>query len=375
MQQKLILPVELILAKDLSNDAVDYLILLLSLAEENLAGVVCSNIAHFNILLHKINDYAEDLLNDIKTGEVNPKLKMDENLKAVISSKLVPNPQRAENLRAIFENNTTFDVGRIWTNFSVVSCWMAGSSERIVEDVKRRLPAKIKFLEWGYGASEGKFNIPSLANDPSGDLALFGYFFEFLPLGATDTLLAHQLKSGEFYEIIITSYSGLYRYNIKDIIYVKSIENNSPRIVFASKKTEYLKLNDLELYVYEIEQYIKKTSQQVHEDIRFYQIIADESENKLVFIVEPVNTDFKGQEFISTLENILMSENQIYRCNRENEQLKAAEIIIVGQGYRDALFMRSIIPGKNVNQTKLNIIVKVYPEKHSIINCYKGDSL
>lgn len=375
MQQKLILPAELILAKDISNEAVDYLILLLALAEENLAGVVCSNIAHFNILFHKINDYAEDLLNDIKTGEVNSKLKMDEKLKAVISSKLTPNPQRAENLREIFESSKPFEVGRIWTNFSVVSCWMAASSERIVEDVRRRLPAKIKFLEWGYGASEGKFNIPSLANDPSGDLALFGYFFEFLPLGATDTLLAHELKAGEFYEIIITSYSGLYRYNIKDIIYVKSMENHSPRIVFASKKTEYLKLNDLELYVYEIEQYVKKTSQQVNEDIRFYQIIADESENKLVFIVEPFNAEFNGQEFISTLENILMSENQIYRSNRENENLKAAEIIIVEQGYRDALFMRSIIPGKNVNQTKLNTIVKVYPEEHSISKCYKGDAL
>lgn len=372
MQQKLILPVELILAKDLSNEAMDYLILLLALAEENLAGVVCSNVAHFNILLHKMKDYVDDLLTDIQKGEISPKIIMDPDLKAALTAKLTPNPERAENLRAIFESKKTFEVHTIWPHFSVVSCWMSASSERIVNDVRQRLPKETKFLEWGYGASEGKFNIPSLANDPSGDLALFGYFFEFLPLGATDTLLAHELKQGEFYEIIITSYSGLYRYNMKDIIYVQGIENHSPRIVFASKTSECLKLNDLELYVYEIDHDLKEAAEQIQEEIRFYQIIADQKEKRLVFIVEPFTRSFQGKKFIEALENILLSRHAHYYSNREKQQIEASEIIIVEQGYRDALFSRSIMPGKNVNQTKLKTIVTVCPEEGIIINQFKG---
>ena len=374
MRQKLILPVELILAKDLSSEAMDYLILLFALAEENLAGVVCSNIAHFNILLGKIKDLQEDLLKDIRTGEVNSKLEMDQNLKTILSSKLRANPQRADQLEKIIESNTTRDVERIWPHFMVISCWMAASSERIVEDVKRYLPSKIRFLEWGYGASEGKFNLPSIENDPSGDLALFGYFFEFLPIGGTDTLLAHELRQGEYYEIIITSYSGLYRYNMKDMVYVQDVTNQSPRIVFAAKSTEYLKLNDMELFVFEIERDLKIACQQVQEEIRFYQVIADEKERKLVFVVEPVSNEFQGQEFIKELEKIICANHTNYRYYRENQQLGVAEILVMKQGYRDDLFTRSIMPGKNVNQTKLKTIVDKYPEESSIHSHNRGDA-
>ena len=374
MQQKLLLPIELILAKNISNDAMDYLILLLALAEENMAGVVCSNIAHFNILLNKIDECANDLLNDISKGEISSKIELDPALRDALTAKLAPNPDRAEKLRDVFAGCKPFDVLLIWPNFSVVSCWMASSAEMIVADVRKRLPEATKFLEWGYGASEGKFNIPSLANDPSGDLAMFGYFFEFLPLGETDaTLLAHELKQGEFYEIIITSYSGLYRYNMKDVVYVKSNDNGSPRIVFASKTTECLQLDDMKLYVFEVDQYLKKACGLVHEDVRFYQLLADKNNKKLVFIVEAAADTFDGQAFIQVLEKILISDNSLYRSCRESQQIKAAEIILVKQGYRDALFVRSIMPGKNVNQTKIKTIVNVYPEDDSIVDHCKGE--
>lgn len=374
MQQKLILPAALLLAKDLSNEDMDYLVLLLALAEENLAGVVCSNIAHFNILLQKVNGYAEDLLADIRRGEISGRINMDPDLRAVLTGKLTANPLRAEKLQGIFAGGETPAVDQLWPHFSVVSCWMSASSERIVNDVKRSLPPEIKFLEWGYGASEGKFNIPSRADDPSGDLALFGYFFEFLPLGGQETLLAHELQAGEYYELIITSYSGLYRYNMKDIVFVQSMENHGPRIVFAAKATEFLELNDLSLYIYQIDQDLKAASAQVQAELRFYQIMADAAEGKLVFIVEPSSGDFPGQEFIRALENILAAQHPLYRLNREKQQIKAAEIIVVAQGYRDALFSRSLMPGKNVNQTKLKTIIEVYPEESSVIIRSKGDA-
>lgn len=43
-------------------------------------------------------------------------------------------------------------------------------------------------------------------------------------------LLAHELKQGGYYQLIITSYSGLYRYNMKDIVYVAEINNQIPRL-------------------------------------------------------------------------------------------------------------------------------------------------
>ncbi|MBC3797859.1 GH3 auxin-responsive promoter family protein [Acetobacterium tundrae] len=372
LQKKMVLPVELVMAKDLSNEATDYLTIRYALEEKNLAGVVCSNIAHFNILLKKMNQWADDLFEDIKTGEINSKISINEGLRTSLVSKLYPNPERAEELKEIFEKNKYLDVSSVWPDFSVVSCWMSATAQRIVNDVKKRLSKDVKFLEWGYGASEGKFNIPDKAQDPAGLCALFGYFFEFLPIGGSQTLQAHELKQGEYYELIITSYSGLYRYNMNDIVYVEEFDNQSPRIVFVCKSSEKLKLNDLELMVYEIEETIKKASEQLNEEVRFYQVLVDVINNKLVFIVEPFSDRIQRESFELTLETILMSQNSVYEIKRRLNEFAPLEIMIMKDGYRDSLFTRTVLPGKNVNQTKLKTIVNELPENDQILNWVGG---
>ncbi|MBI4858298.1 MAG: GH3 auxin-responsive promoter family protein [Acetobacterium woodii] len=368
MLKKMVLPVELMLAKDLSNEATDYLTIRYALAEKHLAGVVCSNIAHFNILLKKMNTLVEDLLADIEAGQINSKITLNEDLREKLNSKLTPNPQRAEELRNIFMANKTLDVASIWPEFTVVSCWMSSSAAKIVADIKKNLPPTVKFLEWGYGASEGKFNIPDVPQDPAGLLALFGYFFEFLPVGSenNETVLAHELKQGEYYELIVTSYSGLYRYNMKDIIRVSGFNNQAPRIVFISKASEYLEIDELKLMIYQIDEYIKKVSDQKNEEIRFYQILLDKEQKTLVFILEPYANNFPGDLFREGLEKTLRTENSAYEKLRSSNQLNALEVIVMPDGYRDSLFTRSIMPGKNVNQTKLKTIVKEYPEEGSM---------
>lgn len=369
MLKKMVLPVELMLAKDLSNEATDYLTIRYALAEKHLAGVVCSNIAHFNILLRKMNTLVEDLLADIEAGQINSKITLNEDLREKLNSKLTPNPQRAEELRNIFMANKTLDVASIWPEFTVVSCWMSSSAAKIVADIKKNLPPTVKFLEWGYGASEGKFNIPDVPQDPAGLLALFGYFFEFLPVGSenNETVLAHELKQGEYYELIVTSYSGLYRYNMKDIIRVSGFNNQAPRIVFISKASEYLEIDELKLMIYQIDEYIKKVSDQKNEEIRFYQILLDKEQKTLVFILEPYANNFPGDLFREGLEKTLRTENSAYEKLRSSNHLNALEVIVMPDGYRDSLFTRSIMPGKNVNQTKLKTIVKEYPEEGSMV--------
>ena len=374
MQKKMVLPIELMGAKNLSNEATDYLTILFTLKEKQLAAVVCSNIAHFNILLNKMNTFKDDLLEDINCGQISSTVLIPDGLRESLNHRLKPDPQRAQELREIFEKHHQLDIPGIWPNFSVVSCWMSASAERIVKDIKMRLPEWIKFLEWGYGASEGKFNIPTKPNDPAGFLALFGYFFEFLPQGNENTLQAHELKQGEYYELIITSYSGLYRYNMKDIVYVEAMEDQSPRIVFISKSSERLQLDNLELMAYEMDAVIQKITEEQNEEIRFVQMLTDKKEKKLVFIIELLSREISGELFRTALENRLRSENSVYQENRRLKQFAPLEIIIMKQGYRDSLFTRSIMAGKNVNQTKLKIMVDNYPEKENIINWIKEEN-
>lgn len=56
-----------------------------------------------------------------------------------------------------------------------------------------------------------------------------------------------------------------------------------------------------------------------------------------------------------------MADNQDYRKLRNDNILAAPELLVMKDGYRDSLFTRAIMPGKNVNQTKLPTIVQSIP--------------
>ncbi len=365
--EKLLLPPELLAATDLENDVLDYLILRYALGEEKLVGVVCSNVAHFQLLLQKIPQYRDDLLQDLANGSIAAGLNLPASLRQTLAGQLTPMPQRAAQLRQLWEAGALMDLKKMWPEFSVISCWMAASSARIVADFRRQLPPEIKFLEWGYGASEGKFNIPTQADLATGELALFGYFFEFIPLDSQEPLLLQQLTPGKFYELVVTSYSGLYRYKMKDIVFVEASEGPSPRIVFVAKASDRLQLGELKLYIHVLEQAIDQAAAVAGDFVRFFQVFADEEKQRLVFFIEPGDESFPGEGFARELEAKLIQAQSVVSGAKAGSSVNPPQVVLLRPGYRDALFRRSIMPGKSVNQTKLKAVVQAYPEAEWII--------
>ena len=71
-----------------------------------------------------------------------------------------------------------------------------------------------------------------------------GGYYEFLPVDAegdetalrTQTLKLNELEVGQDYEIIITNFSGFYRYRIGDVVTVNGYEGESPKICFKYRK-------------------------------------------------------------------------------------------------------------------------------------------
>lgn len=71
-------------------------------------------------------------------------------------------------------------------------------------------------------------------------LAIDSGFFEFIPedqwqLEQPKTLLANEVKVGERYRILTTSYGGFYRYDIGDVIEVLGFYEQAPIIVFRHR--------------------------------------------------------------------------------------------------------------------------------------------
>ncbi|MDI3536598.1 MAG: hypothetical protein PWP30_1080 [Eubacteriaceae bacterium] len=360
--KKMVLPVDLLLCRDLNNETIDYLTMFYMMREENLVGVVSSNIAHFELLLDQVRIHLDELTRDIEAGNFTDDHQIPEVLKKRLEENLLPDPSRAEKLRQTFLKSDSFPILEIWPGFTVIACWQSSSTGRVARSFKSRIPEKIRFLEWGYGASEGKFNIPDLIGDPAGPFADFGYFFEFLPLGSAKPKLLHELEENKAYELIITSYSGLYRYNLKDIIWVKEIKGKMPRIQFLSKASEKLIVNGRDIFAYKLDQGLDEVSKDLDMGVHFYEVMFDQKKSALRFFIEPLDEKWDTSIYTAALEEKLQNMMPIYRKLREENSLHPLTIMQMANGYRNKKIKRSVMPGKNVNQTKLKTIIEEIPD-------------
>jgi hypothetical protein len=350
---KMVLPDELLNASNISHDDKDYLMALFALSDENLTAVICNNLAHFNFLLKQIQDNTFKMINDLEYKQLS--VDIDEKLKEILLDKLPKNKERVNELKKIYNNKKTLPIRDIWPNFKTVGCWLSSSVGRAAFDIKRELPKDINYLEWGYGASEGKFNVPFKMNVSSGPVAPFACFFEFLPIDGENPLTLNEVKEDQFYELIITTYSGLYRYNLHDLISIKEKTLKTPNIEFECKYSENAICKNNKIYASNFTNVLKKTEDDTNEFISFFQVFIEN--DKVNYILQPKNEDFNKIQFKKILEKHLIKDLDIV----------LDKIYIMSKDYRDSLFKKEISPGKTITSTKLPTLVNREPKMNEFI--------
>lgn len=333
---RLVIPTELLEIPDIESPDLDYLTMLFGAAEKNVVTLICNNVVHFNKYISLLNREPERFFADIEKGTLSANI--PEEYREKLLKLFKADPARAAELREVYKKKGHLDVKDIWPSFGLVNCWLSSSVGRYAKEYAYLFPEDCLFIHWGYGATEGKFDIPVEPFSPKGIPALFGYFFEFLELGKEKPVTLTETRPGAFYELIITTYSGLYRYNIHDIVTVCSGEDGLPRMEFICKSYDSIRLNGVTLYASEITAYIEEYEKEKGVFFRYFR--GEDEGGKLLLHAEPVGK-ISGEDF----ENFL------------REKLKASGIAlsrveILPAGTRDqALVVK--MDGKVVNQTKL----------------------
>ena len=194
-------------------------------------------------LLTTMFDYLEEhwemLCDDIEKGTIDPSVRVTPELRAEFMKKIKPDPARAAELRAEFRKGFDDPIApRIWPGL-VWAYGMIGSNLKIYVQKLRRYIGDIPIHNMGYAAAEGFFAMPTeLAVDDS-VLLPHCIFFEFIPVGDDEdedveenpkTLLMDELEVGKKYEIVVTNFSGLYRYRIEDVVQVTRMYHKTPQI-------------------------------------------------------------------------------------------------------------------------------------------------
>lgn len=190
-------------------------------------------------LLTQMFEYLEEnwemICDDIEHGTINGSVKCPESLRKKYGH-MKPNPGRAEELRAIFREG--FDkepvAYKIWPKL-MFGYGMVSSTLSIYAEKLKRYVGDLPMHNMGYAASEGFMAMPVELNATDYVLLPRSLIYEFIPVDGDENarpLTLDQIEVGKDYEIIITNFSGLYRYRIMDIVRVTGEYNQSKKIEF-----------------------------------------------------------------------------------------------------------------------------------------------
>lgn len=333
----------------------DYMIALMALSEPNLAKVFANNLAHFGRMMSQVSAKAQQMIDDIRTGAISVDIPDDvcEYMRGV----LAPNPQRADELQSILNERGSLSgkegMRAMWPRFALVSGWLNGPTGRDARQVIRHLPSGVGAFAMGYGSSEGKWNIPLKPATAFGAAAPFSAVYEFLDIRTGKLRRARDVHRGRFYELVVTTYSGLVRYNMQDVVYVEGFTGNTPIFAFCGKTSEIVRVgkhrrdshNLLALFAWiELTQGIELDLMQ-----------ACAANGKLCFILQSDKwVDY--QKLLADLNGVM----------RPHWGMEASAIYVVTPDYKQAYFDAREIPGRGVSGIKVSTVVNELPEKRFI---------
>lgn len=223
-------------------DSFRYVTLLFLLRSRSLSLISVWNPTFLIFLFEKLYDWHKRLAEDIANGTISPPTPITKEIYNKLIKSNKPDLKRAGEIIAAFNKTCTKKLddwqGRahasLWPDLKIISLWADAHAARFIPKVRKLFP-QAKIQEKGLIATEGFVSFPLMKQEGS-LLAIRSHFFEFLPINDGSIKLAHELKKGGTYSVIITTSGGLYRYRLYDLVEIKGFLRGCPIIRFMGKE-------------------------------------------------------------------------------------------------------------------------------------------
>ncbi|MDH3717197.1 MAG: GH3 auxin-responsive promoter family protein, partial [Planctomycetota bacterium] len=185
------------------------------------------------------DQFREQLIRDIANGSLSQDIDISADMRRRLRKRIsVANPRRAAELERIVQRTGHLYPKDYW-NLSQVACWLGGTVAGNVHQIPDYFGDTAR-RDIGLISSEGRHTVPLDDNRPEGVLAFNHHYYEFIPAGEIHSqhptiLECHELEVGQKYFILMTTSSGLYRYNINDLVQCNGYVGQAPIIEFLHK--------------------------------------------------------------------------------------------------------------------------------------------
>lgn len=331
------LPYEVFCIKDY--EARYYTILRIGV-EANVTNVGTMNPLTVLVLCQKLEKYAPDIITDIRNGTLNKSLNIDADVRKALEKRLKPNPARAGALEKLLMEKGTLLPKDFWPDICLLECWTGGTVGSYLKEVIKYFPDDISVRDFGFLATEARCSLPVSDNGPSGILTIASNFYEFIPEEDREKkdpryLTVEKLTKGKRYYIIFTTTSGLYRYDIDDIIKVVGFYNNTPVIEFIQKGKNVSSAAGEKLYESQVISAINKAKETTGINVEFFCCCLEyKIPPTYSFLVEFTSEPDMSQKksFLNVVEDNLGKINMEYKTKRLSQRLGDPSLKILEKG-------------------------------------------
>ncbi len=329
-----------------------YVCLLFALRSPSMRSIA----ANYPMLILRIcaylEQYAEALIHDLETGTIASWLTLEPELRSSLEKQWFPAPDRAAELKAVLRSHNRLTPKQAWRNLSAIVTARGGTSDFYFERFSDYFDT-IPVFGAAYASAEGNIGVYPDVDIDGSILAIESGFFEFVPQDQWETehpktLLATEVKAGAFYRILMTNYSGFYRYDIGDVVEVVGFYQQAPLIVFRYRAGGLLSSTFEKTTEFHATQVMQGLQQEFEINLEDFCITLSEHEFPAHYLVniELLNNQKLSdpQAFLSSFERRLREANTFYALNRRN-QIPSPRLRILAPGSFATLRQRQLQKG------------------------------
>lgn len=350
---------------DIADYKARYYTLMRTGIEQDLYLLITANPSTIIEMQKNVNELFEDYVKDIENGTLKEGLNIPENVRKALEPCYKPNPKRAAELRALKAKYGNLLPKHFWPNIQVLTTWKCGNTRVYMEKFTDFFPEHMLYQEFGYFASECR---TGLVMNGANDTVLFPHmhYFEFVKQEDIDNpnprfYQLTELEQGKRYCVYVTTYAGLYRYNMNDLVEVTGKYKTIPTIQFIQKINGIVSMTGEKIHERQFMEAVEEAEKETGLKVQFYVGFADIEKSTYRFYFEFADdsiTQETADNFGKVVDEKLKKINCEYEGKRVSFRVNDPMTFILQKDAFEAYKKNCIERGSRDGQFKLNLLMQ-----------------
>jgi hypothetical protein len=336
-----------------------YYTLLRLAAGQDISCIATVNPSTIVLLADRLARHTDAIIRDVRDGSLSPDVAVPEALRA--SLHLKPDPERARRLeRAAASGGGVLRPGLAWPKLAAIGCWKGGTVGAYLVKFDTYFPQQPPIRDFGYYATELRGSVPLSDEGDAGVVAVGTNVLEFHPADedrapeGRELLPVERLEVGQRYFVYVTTASGLYRYDMNDIVEVTGHYGKTPLIRFIQKGKGVVSFTGEKLYETQVIAAVDQAFAALRGRYHFIAAVAelvDGTSPRLVFLTEFDDqvTEPDGSALVDQVDAALGDQNSEYQTKRKSMRYGAPVIRVVRPGEFDRYRRRMVETGQRAD--------------------------